>query len=390
MIETFSRFLSFINDRECSWRYDPALRRSMREQLARFSPEVSEQEIVHYWHQHWFDRTHALAEGHLHAYLQKSCYWAARRFVSTYVTGNYSLADCFQIAATQSTRVLRGFNPAHGSSLERYAAPVFNSIIRETLRQQREAHICTSSALLREVSKKRFIEALHHKGLTDRETKRSLLAWECFRRVYVPTYAGTSKKLQWPGPEVWQAILVEYNREAVGLGLPGQTQSEDLENLLRDCVAAVRNYIFPTRVSYNEPAPGHESDLLTSLRAEGADSLIDALADQEEEANRRVELTALNGLLKQTLAALEPQMREVVDLYYSQACTQQQIAEKFGTQQYTVARWVQRVRRELLFAAGRWQGKDLHKTLNTELLKEMSVFIDQWLSRHYRHPSEPS
>jgi len=63
-----------------------------------------------YWHKLCQTQPHSLAAMHLSAYLQEACYWLQK--ISTgFVSTQYTLADCFQIAIAKVDKVIRILTP---------------------------------------------------------------------------------------------------------------------------------------------------------------------------------------------------------------------------------------------------------------------------------------
>ncbi len=88
-----------------------------------------------------------MAYSHLCAYLQETCYWAARKSALN-SSGHSSISDFFQIAIAHLSKILKAFNPEHSSHLKSYAELSFERIIRDVLRVRRETDICSDWSLL--------------------------------------------------------------------------------------------------------------------------------------------------------------------------------------------------------------------------------------------------
>ncbi len=114
IIAAFSTFIQFTGDRFHQWLVEPKLRRSMQHCLEQSRQtgmaDLSEQFWVLYWHRRWQADSNYLATGHLSAYLQEACYWAAQRTISRLPNTQYGLSDCFQTAIANLPIVLKGYN----------------------------------------------------------------------------------------------------------------------------------------------------------------------------------------------------------------------------------------------------------------------------------------
>jgi RNA polymerase sigma factor (sigma-70 family) len=392
LVDIFSTFLQFEGDRVGAWSQDPKLRRNMQRCLDQTPhEELSEIFWALYWHKAWQDSPDHLrpefAQAHLCAYLQEVCYWAAQKTASRFTNSRYSLTDYFQIAITQLQKVLMGFNPDQGFNLKNYASATFSSLMRESLRQRREIDICTDWALLRKLSQKRLVEALGNNGLPPQTIDSYVLAWTCFKTVYVPQQATGTQKLQKPEPAIWGAIAQLYNSERTSqLSCPGSaTSPEQLEKTLTLCAQAARAYLYPTLMSINTLKPGQDSgEFLEDLSDTAGVSLLSTLIAEEEAQTRQTQQTQISQILTDALQQLDPQSQLLLQLYYCQQFTQQKIAERLAIKQYTISRCLTKVRGSLLQTLAQWSQDTLHITPSADVLKTISTTLEEWLINYYR------
>ncbi|MFP3422709.1 hypothetical protein R0K19_25400, partial [Bacillus sp. SIMBA_161] len=73
----------------------------------------------------------------------------------------------------------------------------------------------------------------------------------------------------------------------------------------------------------------------------------------------------------------------LLDYYYRQGYGQKEIAQAFNTKQYTVSRQLNKIRKTLLSAIARWTQDTLHISLDSNVLKQMSGALEEWLNLHY-------
>jgi RNA polymerase sigma factor (sigma-70 family) len=388
IIEIFSTFLQFNADRFSGWATEPKLRRSMQTSLARLpQPETSEQFWVLSWYKLWLAQPASLAEAHLSAYLQEVCYWTAQKTIVSFSTAQYTLSDCFQMAIARVDKVLKGFNPQMGFSLSNYASAIFSSVLRDILRQHQEVDICTNWSLLRKLSQKRLVESLQNVGLSSETIAGYVLAWNCFKTKYVPVQATGTRKLPKPDRATWMAIVELYNAERRKLYPPGpECSPETLEKWMLACAQAARSYLYPTFTSINAPKPGQESsEFLDDLPESQQESLLTQFIDQEEQQSRQEKQTQINAVLVEALAKLAPEAQNILQMYYGQECTQQQIAKELEVKQYTVSRRLTKSRELLLLALAGWIKEALHISLTSEVLNYISTVLEEWLRVHYSH-----
>lgn len=401
LIETFSTFVQFEDDRFRSWSSDPRLRRNMQRCWAQESATAKSTESaralrfwVLYWHKRWQALPQSLARAHLLAYLQESCYWMAYKAGVSFTSTQYGVSDCFQLAITHLDKVLRGFDPEQGFDLKSYATAAFSSLIRDRLRQRQEVDICTDWSLLRKVSQKRLVAALAERGLGDREIEYHLLAWRAYKLIYVPTQSGSTRRLAAPTPSTWEAIIQQANAdrgslsEAAASHLPKAISRPQVESWLAQAAKAVRSYLYPSAVSMNALMAGQEgSEYLDSLTDDDQAPPLTAIISQEEVSQRAAQHSALNAVLKGAIAQLEPASQRLLTLYYQEGATQQAIATELGLKQYAISRALTRIKKALITALSQWSQAQLHIAPAPDVVKHTSAAIDEWLIAQYRPSS---
>ena len=411
LLETFSSFLQFEADRPQRWTIDGRLQRNMQKALQQISqtPIESRREAKSdrywslYWHKVWSANPNPttprnLPFEHLAAYLQETCYWSISRMRSQFTQTQYSLSDCFQIAITRVPKILQGFDARQGFALTNYASTLFSTTLRDALRQQQEVDICSTWALLRKTSQKRFTDALTQAGITPTTQQHYTIAWQTFKALYVPTQATSTRQLPRPDPETWQAILNEYQRQVKTEGLapiePAATTAA-IEQWLTRSAQALRNYLTPSLVSLNAPktedGSGEWQDDLTDQNSD--DSLLASLIADEEHEERLTQYETLEQLLKDAIATCNTEVQTILQLYYGNKLTQQQIAKQLSIPQYTISRRLTKAKDQLLKAILTWQQNTwqqntlqqntLHNPPPATLLQTIGPLLDDWLQAHY-------
>lgn len=389
--ELFSTFLQFEADYVDRWVTDGRLRRQMQQCLDRAAEAATSEKFwALYWHRHWLEggdptllRAHR-ARLHLTAYLQEPCYWAAQQTVRKFTNLHYRLPDCFQIAITGINTVLSGFDPDRGASLKTFASMAFSSLLRDALRQRQVVDLCTDWSLLRRVSKKRLLEVLDQAGVSEQAIAGYRLAWTCFKTLYVP--AAPTEKLSKPDPAFWEAVAQLYNQERqTQLLIPGSAQSAaTLERWLTQTARWVRSYLYPPIGSLNQPKFGEDTaEVQDNLADPLSDSLLNDLVAAEEASQRNQQQGELNQALVEALTKLDRQSQDMLQLYYQQGLTQQQIMQEMAVSQASVSRRLSKARETLLTALVYWS-QSLNITPTPALIKEMGSALDEWLNVHYQ------
>ena len=390
IIESFSTFIQFSDDCFSRWVPDPKLQRNMRSCLAQQPDSPTSGSFwALYWHQLWRLQSSNLAGSHLCAYLQEACYWAAQKTISSFDGLQYTVSDCFQISITETPKILHGFRPVKGFSLNAYARVVFGNVIRNALRQHQEVDICTNWALLSKLSQKRFVEALTQAGLNVETIARYRLAWFCFKQSYSLHKAAGTRQLPQPDQATWQAIAQLYNAERQRqLTFPDPDRSPaTLENWLTQSAELVRNYLYPAKMSLNMPRPGRESsELQDELPSNLDQSLIAEMIAQEEDQARQHQRNQINTVLTTALGQLDVQKQQLLQLYYAKGLTQQQIAQQIDLKQYTVSRRLSQAREALLRALAKWSQTTLHISPDSNVIRYISTTLEEWLQGYYDRP----
>jgi len=396
IIEIFSSFVQFEADRFSSWATDAKLRRSMQ-RCVNLSPQIDSLQTNsdHFWAVYWYKiwlsqaasvQPTSIAKGHLSAYLQEPCYWEAKKTTASFSSNQYTLSDCFQIAISQIDRVLKNYDVNQGFVLKKYATVIFSSAIRETLRQRHEVDICTPWGLLRKISQKRLIESLQTAGLSSTIIDTYVLAWNCFKTLYIPKQATVTRQLTRPNNQTWEAIAELYNSQTQ------QPQNPDtLERWLLNSAVAVRNYLYPPLTSINNSSSGQDSvEWIDNIPANEQDSLISEIIAQEEEESRLDQQAEINQVLMSAIDQLEPQAQKIIQFYYGKGLTQQQIAQELEMKQYTVSRRLTKSRESLLQKLAQWGQEKLHISVNSDLLQNTTIVLEEWLQNYYNPPRLPS
>ena len=387
-VKIFSTFIQFNYDRFGGWATDPSLRRSMKHCLSKVSGESSATFWALYWHQIWQEQPDSLAKEHLAAYLQEVCYWSSTKTIAGFSSSQYNISDCFQIAIARIDKVLKGFDRERGFKLKSYASITFSNLIRELLRQKKEIDICSDWSLLRKLSQKRMNEALMSAGLSQPVIEQYLLAWNCFKTVYVPEKTSSTRKLSKPSRERWTAIANLYNQQQkTQLQQPTEEITEvSLEKWLSICVKAVRGYLFPNVTSINKPKPGYESgEIVDSIVGEVDDSLLADMIANEAIQQRSQQQSDINQFLINTIAQLKPEEQKLLELYYSLGLKQTEIAQELNIQQYTVCRRLAKTRKVLLKALAEWSQSTMHISITSDVLKDISSLLEEWLASNYEN-----
>ncbi len=384
--EIFSTFLQFEADRFSCWATDAKLHRSIKACLNHFPSQVSEDFWAVYWHkQAQKSEKPEVALGHMSAYLQESCYWTVYRLMPRLQESINKMPDFFQVAILAVPKIVKACNLDVNGSIKAYASTAFGNVIREYLRQNHEADLCNNWGLLLKVSRKLLTESLQNAGLDASTIERYLLAWACFESIYLPRKFPKLRQREAPEATTWQAVAAYYNQMRHQLSSPtAECTKETMERWLTECGNHVRKYLYPSVRSLNSPKLGYEEGELQDELIDTFDSsLLTKWIQQEEEALRLDQKNKINTLLKEAIAKLDLNAQRLLQLYYQQGLTQQQIAKELALQQYTVSRKLSKTRESLLLTLARWSQETLHISITSDVVKYISTILEEWLQLYY-------
>jgi RNA polymerase sigma factor (sigma-70 family) len=390
--EMFSTFIQLDADRFSSWVTDPKLRRSMQKCLDAAGDEGSENFWAIYWHRSWSNGEKPLAKMHLWSYIQESAYWSAQEMLRKMV-GVELLTDCFQVVNAGTETVLRRFDSSKGFKFKSFAGVVFLNVLREWLRKKSEANGCTVWGLLRRVSKRKLCEALARENLSLEQISQFHLAWKCFRELYVPQQIGRTDRLSEPDMALWEEVAALYNRERLGLAVPGAVCTGAIAKAWMVKVEAiVRRYLSP-RVDSLEPFPGDE-DGGTRDVPDGELSPIDWQIARETDREMGERLKQQDELLLSVLRQFDGEEQRIMELLYKQDLGQTEIARQMSAQQVisqaTVSRRIKKCRGSLLGALVDWRQRvlgskgEVNKDLSPDQVKDATAALEVWLKTRYK------
>jgi RNA polymerase sigma factor (sigma-70 family) len=384
ILDLFSTFAYLEGDNFRRWATDARLLRSIQRCIAA-QADRSEGLWSIYWFQQWQSQDSPLAETHLFAYLQEPCYWVSQQMARRVQTSQYTLADYFQIANIDVRRVLNGFAVDRGSSLKSYASLVLTNALKDTLRQRQAVDICSDWALLRKWSKKRVREVLDRVGVVEPEASEYQLAWFCFKTLYAPNDRGGERSAT-PTPALWQEIADFYNVQRQSqLAVSGETiLPTQIEARLTKLGRWLRDYLYPTVNSLNRPKLGDEAgEFQDDLSDDDGLTLLDVAIEREEITHRTAQQSQLQTILTQAVADLAPELQEILQLFYQQGLSQQELASHLKLSQPTVSRRLKKAEESLLQALLAWIESQLNQFPDPNVLKSISTTLREWLIVHY-------
>jgi RNA polymerase sigma factor (sigma-70 family) len=393
LIEIFSAFLQFENDRVQGWAIDPRLHRSMT-RTRQSEPSGSEDFWLVYWLQQYAqgsDTTSPVlrhAIGHLSAYLQETCFWAVNRVMPRIGSIQMNVSDGFQVAIADVPRLLAAFDSSKLTTLKAYANTVFSNCLRDYLRQRREIDFCSDWGLLQKISRKRLLDALRANNFDEVMCQRYYLAWKALTSHHSAEKSPKLRKIAAPDAATWQLIEQSYNRECQEFPQLTAATGKELEKWLLDAAKKVRSYLYPTVNSLNvKKGDDTEAELEADLVGEDLSPMM-AMEEEETRAERQSQRGQMVDVLHDAIASLDEPSRRLLTLYYRDRATQQKIAQELGLPQYTVSRKLSRTRETLLKTLLAWGQNTLHIPPTSDVVASISPLLEEWLESFYQEGTE--
>ena len=142
--------------------------------------------------------------------------------------------------------------------------------------------------------------------------------------------------------------------------------------------------MYPTLNSLNRPKPGEEAgEVQDDLSDDAGATLLDIAIEREEITQRTAERSQLQTILTQALADLTPELQEILQLFYQQGLSQQELASHLKLSQPTVSRRLKKAEENLLHALLTWIESQLNQFPDPNVLKSISTTLREWLIVHY-------
>ena len=302
---------------ESPWLRDERLHRHFERHLKRVS-DARERFWVAYWHNQWRRFPHSHARGHLFAYLQTPCFWAAHSFSQTLSKTPYSVIDCFQICFSIETRVresdnkqlliekiLRKFNPETTLNLEGYAQTVLKNALAYEIYKLTKIRTCSDWSLLnhKDIGDEVLKKSLERAGFAPDDLERIRLMRECFK-LYFDGQA--------PSSQLWNHAADAFNQTRLNYCNWAPITANELEDYLQRTAKAIRSFYALSTKSLDAPI-GYDGD--------GAKPLVEVLEDPrqltlcDEVANEEL-WQQVDRLLTQAFQSLPPHKQTLLCLKY--------------------------------------------------------------------------
>lgn len=373
-VEMFSTFLQVDEARDSlgpGWLTDSRLKQNMI-RMGQADPDAPEK----YWAIYWLkealkDSQNRLSRGHISAYLEETCYWVTVKIVEQIANLSESRVDCFFIArsaAADPGKLFKNYDQVR-SNLKTYAQLRLKTTILETVRVGSSLQKYSDPALLRALTKKNLKEALKKADIKEPELSECLLAWQCFKKVYVPTMEEGRRRLKMPDEAQLAAIADLYNQVSKKRQYPVDIQF--IQKRLDQCVTVIRESL---RIK-NVPL-----DNCSFEPALASDDPIDTLDEPAQEWQQ------VHSILSTAFSSLPEPNQTLLKLHYGLAFRQTELGQIFGQKQYQISRQISRNQTILLTALAEWSTSNFGICLSSDQLKAMASQLDDWLKLYCQSP----
>lgn len=401
LLEKFCCFLVLRQNRT-EWNCDRRLRRNM-ESYGPIDPNVESEEywslFFHQQYQNHGSKNH-LFRGHLYAYLQEPCYWAAAEIYQKYQAKlDYQIEDYFNEGILGFEAILADFKPLFSTRFDNFANQRIKYRLIDRIRQISQAFGHNTWSLLLNSTGARLSQALRARGLVGETLENYLLAWDYYKEIYAQAKIKTDGKIQEPSPEIWQKIAAAYNSDSHSTI---KINSATITRWLKDAGQAIFDYLFPQgkTISLQQPFGDGESSrreemIEDTLHDTPWQQLEAAENFRESQQNHQKILAWLRAEISQICqqpqqAKLHPQIQLILEMTYGLGLGQVAIAAKITEittvviKQYQVSRELDKVYRHLAKKFLPWASENLHIPSQSHDREVISKAIEPWLTYYYQ------
>jgi len=400
LVERFSSFIQWENNKFKAWISDLTLRRNMERYLSSdTSSPTAEQYWVLFWHKDWLKKRDEknsaksiiidekklklqnIAQQHLYAYLQEVCYWSAVNFEQNYKNRfEYRSEDYFNIAVLKFNDILSNFNPQLNPNLRTYASMRLKWAIIDEMRRVNRTFGYTTWSLLLNCTETRLTKALIEAGILRENLEKYLIVLDYYKELYASSKIKLNGKLQEPNLETWEKIAAACKKENPLLPI----DVVQVKKSLKTCGEALLNYLSPQMISTNMliSADG-EKELEDFLADPKQDLLLETLEEREKIAEN---FQQISTWLKIEIEELDREKQSILEMYYGKKMSQTEIGKSLTPplKQYQVYRAIARINKKLAKSFLKWSQEKLNISLEADDIDNIVEALKQWLQHHYQ------
>lgn len=390
LVERFSTFILWDNNRFQTWVADPRLRRSMERCLAQES-STSEQYWVLFWHQDWLNQRELAARQesrrtphHLHAYLQEPCYRVAETLERDYQSRlQYTIEDYFNLGFLNVDKILSTFNSKLNPNLAAYAFSRIKWQIIDEMRRLERPFGHTIWSLLLGCTETGLKKALISDGISQESIENYLIAWDYYKELYSQAKVRTKGKLQEPSSQTWEEINKAYNQEQPN----SKCDVAIIKKWLNTCGQSLLNSLSLSTISSNTSFYPEAEGELQDIFVSEENTPLERVEEEENKQEDRTIFQKIYECLKAEIERLEPERQLELEMYYGKKLTQTEIAEKLDVNQSTILKRLRKSKKRLARYLIQWSATDSNFSLKANDIETMSNALKAWLEYHYQNPN---
>jgi RNA polymerase sigma factor (sigma-70 family) len=292
--------------------------------------------------------------------------------------------DYFLMGMSIFDKILMEFKPTLHPNLRAHSFTLLKSRIIDKLRKDYKVAGHTQWSLLLRCTETDLRKALTHAGVVAPLLDEYLVAWDCYCAIYSSAKSKSKGKIQPPSDVHWEkmtAAFAEISSKSI--------QSEKIREYIDHCVEALYQYRSPKLVALNKVVGDEETlELLDTVEDH---TEIERLEEAREWEVIQTQFQQIYDWLEQELATLDiqkyrfnPQIKEILELYYGKDLKQDAIVQKVNISQSAVSRNTNKLLEILSDRFIQWCPEHLGRSVKTDDLKSLSSAIEQWLQHYYQ------
>ncbi|OCR01446.1 hypothetical protein BCD67_21805 [Oscillatoriales cyanobacterium USR001] len=401
--EMFSTFLNFKSQTQYLWQANRKAEQNVKTRIL-LNPTASERDLAEDWLNEYLESLSdqpnqtALSDDpsqtprfHLAAYFEDSCFWIAQKIAEKRAGKSshlYLFQEYFQIARSivaEPKKILDGYDTSRSNSpksVKNWGQLKLTSAILEKIGEK----TYSDAGMLRRQTKTSMKKVLQEEGITllsegllkrldikETQLARCVLAWESFQRVYTPSTPKGRRQLLWPDTEYLKKIADEYNQQAIEHKLTPSMTAQNLDELLKTCVKALRNSSENQMSDLDVQEMIYEAE--TRSKQNSQEMIYETEAGIEE-----LENTEIGECLSNAFTALPKEAQIMLRLWHGLGFNQGDVGELFGIERNQIANTVKGWRKFLLQELNKYLGKPM----TTQEIKQKSKKMDLWLEDYCR------
>lgn len=352
-----------------------------------------------------------IAAEHIVAYLQEICYWSAKTIYKNIknLPNNYDNEyDCWgeiisyinepdeelleksqeqEKSATffKGLKFFKNYNLTRLVSLESftsYAKKTITNRVEDKIRTKLKNDKCTEWALLKNITKAKFIKSLKKAAINEIKQLQYSLVLQCYKEIYKSNDKKGGHSLKEPTDEQYKQMFSLYNqrlseleKDNLYLKLEPLKTWQEFQEMLRFCIDIARAYDNPPPTQslsdLEPPIDDNNDDTISNLGCGEREDF------SEDEANEREQV---NQCLSNAFDTLSLEQKTLLSCLRGFTFKQEDAKVILGIPQYKISRIKTKCYKILSEALAQC----LKVPLSHEILERLELPLEEWLINHYQ------